>query len=101
MHITRSSIVLVLLSLLLGDAPSWPAVAGHAETMVAVLEAAGLASYATFCGCDKREYSLAGFRKLYDFHGQHAAWQARQRQRGEAPDEGKEGEAAGEAPPAA
>ena len=70
MRLLRLSSALALLSLLLGgvlipalgDAPSWPAVAGHAETMVAFLEAAGLASYATFCGCDKREYSLEALR---------------------------------------
>ena len=77
----------------LHDAPNWPAVAGHAETMIAFLEAAGLASYASFTGCDET-YTIEGFRELYPLHGQHAAWQARQRQREVAPAEGKDGEAA-------
>ncbi len=75
----------------LHDAPNWPGVNGHAETMIAFLEAAGLASYATFSGLDET-YTLEGFRQLYPFSGQHAAWEARQRQRGAAPAEGKEAE---------
>jgi hypothetical protein len=76
----------------LGDAPNWPAVNGHAEALAAFFEAAGLASYATFAlgqpePAEAEEYSLEAFRTLYPLTGQYAAWQARQRQRGETPTE--------------
>jgi|SRR3712207_8891689 len=79
----------------LGDAPNWPAVAGHAEALACFFEAAGLASYAPFVEGEPQEYSLGGFRALYPVTGQYAAWQARRRKRGEPSAEAKE------APPAA
>ncbi len=88
----------------LGDAPNWPAVNGHAEALAAFFEAAGLASYATFVlgqpePAEAEEYSLEAFRELYPLTGQHAAWQARQRQRAEAP-AGNSDEKAEESAPA-
>ena len=46
----------------LSKAHDWSMASGFAEAMVACLEAAGMASYASFAGADTDEYTLANFR---------------------------------------